>query len=104
MDTHSSPTKGIIVPLALAVYAVRIFVTGEVLFRRRYSGSPIFWGFDAHLLGIAILAFALAMHGFLYWNNNQRLANYAPIPIAAGLLIFGIAILWLAIRQFANFI
>jgi hypothetical protein len=94
---------GIAGPLVLALSAIRMMVVGEASLRERYGGSLNLSGFDAVLLGIALLALAVALHGWFYWSQDARLSNYAPIPVGAGLLIFVIAMFWMVFRQFANF-
>jgi hypothetical protein len=95
---------GVLLPLAVAGYAVSVLIAGQATFRGRYGGVLVLTGFDAGLFAVCIFGLAAAIHCFQFWGNSERLDAYANLGASAALLLFVAALGAVVVRQFLNFV
>ena len=99
-DPWSKWGIGIVVPCLIGGYGItRILFRHAVLHGRR-GMSMTLNGWDAVMLGLAILAVALFLHSRYFWSNTDRLASYAGLGQFVALLLGIAGIGFVVVRNF----
>jgi len=84
---------GVVCPLLVAVYAVRVFVTQHVVLRGKYRAVLAeFHGWGAVSWGVAALGVGLFIHCHCYWaDDEEREYMYAyGRLVALGVIVLGV--------------
>lgn len=96
---------GAVLPLMLAIYAARIFVTKTAAIRawkwRSTANAMEVCGEEALLYGLAVLFVALAAHFQCLWREVEKLEPFAEVLRNAMLICAGICA-WRLFWRFAN--
>jgi len=77
---------GAVAPLATAVYAASVLVSGEGVLPGRRGRWIQLYGADATAYGIALVGIGVFLHSFYFWGNTYHGAQYAGIGKLLGLL------------------
>lgn len=107
---QQNPTKwigGVVVPLAMLIYAGQAVITGHATFssRRGFSRSVMeLHGVDVWLFAAALVGGAALAHFSLFWEESDSLAGLAPLGKGIAAVVLIIAVAGLVARQFMNFV
>ena len=97
--------SGILLPVGMSGYGLKSLFTAEshaiALGRYHLDFIPVS-GFQAHLMGVGYLGFALALFGWCFAPYSERLHKTAIPIMVAGLVIGCIAVAWNSWMYFVN--
>lgn len=103
-DERTERFWGIVLPLAVCVYALYAASDGQIEIRGRHGGLLVLVGFDLLLFVAACMAAAGTVHAAWFWANTRHDAGYSQLGQLAGLLVFLVAVVWLVARQLVPFV